>query len=139
MRRLLRMFTRVHTAILMLSGGRIGSSVIGMPVLMLTTIGRRSGKRRSVALGYLVEGDAYVVIASYGGSPRSPAWRLNLLKEPRAAIQVKSLKVAVTTREADGELRERLWARVVAQAPLYQKYQDRTNRVIPVVLLTPEP
>ena len=106
-------------------------------MLILTTTGRSSGKAHEVPLGCLIDGDSYVVIASYGGSTRNPDWYLNLVSEPRAFVQVKGHRIAVTGQTADTVVRERLWAQLVAKAPLYQKYQDRTTRQIPMVLLTP--
>ena len=106
-------------------------------MLILTTTGRRSGKAHKVPLGYLMDGDSYVVIASYGGSTRNPDWYLNIVCEPRAFVQVNGHRISVTAQIADTVARDRLWTQVVAKAPLYQKFQDRTIRQIPMVLLTP--
>ena len=106
-------------------------------MLILTTTGRRLGKAHEVPLGCLIDGDSYVVIASYGGSTRNPHWYSNLESGPRAFVQVKGHRIAVTAKMADSANRERLWAQLVAKAPLYQKYQDRTTRQIPMVLMTP--
>ena len=137
MRRLFKIAVGIHTTIYCLTGGRVGVSIGGMHMLILTTTGRRSGKAHEVPLGYLIDGDSYVVIASYGGSTRNPDWYLNLVGEPRAFVQVKGHRIAVTAQIADTVDRERLWAQLVAKAPLYQKYQDRTTRQIPMVLLQP--
>ena len=137
MRWLFKIGMRVHTAIFRLSGGRVSASLGGMGILLLTAKGRRSGKPRSVPLGYLIDNDSYLVIASYGGSANHPAWYLNLLNEPSATILVKGGRIAVTAHKVDTEAREQLWFRVVAKASIYQKYQDRTQRQIPLVLLTP--
>ncbi len=137
MRWLFKFGVSIHTAIYRLSGGRVGASIGGMRMLILTTRGRRSGKARSVPLGYILDGDAYVVIASYGGSPRHPSWHLNLLSEPRGFVQVKGRRIAVTAQVAEPSAREQLWNRLVEKAPLYQKYQGRTKRQIPMVVLTP--
>ena len=137
MRWLFRLAVSIHTAIYRLSGGRVGASIGGMRMLILTTRGRRSGKARSVPLGYILDRDNYVVIASYGGSARHPSWYLNLISEPRGFVQVKGRRIAVTAQVAEPYAREHLWDRLVEKAPLYQKYQDRTKRQIPMVLLTP--
>lgn len=108
-----------------------------MGILILTTQGRRSGKARSVPLGYIMDGDSYVVIASNGGSIRHPAWHLNLLGEPHASVMVKGSRFTVTAEVAEPSARERLWSRLIEKAPLYQKYQDRTKRQVPMVVLTP--
>lgn len=139
MRRLFKIAVAIHTTVYRLTGGRVGSSIGGMSMLILTTRGRRSGKAHVVPLGYLVDGDSYVVIASYGGSPKNPDWCLNLLSEPRAFVQVKGRRIAVTAQMAGGVDRRRLWAQLVEKAPLYQKYQERTTRQIPMVLLKPFP
>ena len=128
----------IHTWIYRLSGGRVGASIGGMRMLILTTRGRRSGKAHSVTLGYILDGDSYVVIASNGGSIRNPSWHQNLLSEPHGFVMVKRLRLTVTAKVADPSARERLWNRLVEKAPLYQKYQDRTERQIPMVLLTPD-
>lgn len=137
MRLLFKFAVGIHATIFRLTGGRVGASIGGMRMLILTTTGRRSGKAHDVLLGYLIDGDSYVVIASYGGSARNPDWYLNLVSEPRTFVQVKGHRIAVTAQMADAVDRERLWAQLVAKAPIYQKYQDRTNRQIPMVLLTP--
>ena len=138
MRWLFKVAVRTHSIIFRLSGGRVGVSAGGMRMLILTTRGRRSGKARSVPLGYILDGVSFVVIASYGGSAAHPAWYLNLLSEPRGFVQVKGRRTPVTAQVADPSARELLWNRLVEKTPLYQKFQDRTERQIPMVLLTPE-
>ena len=137
MRQLFRIGVRIHNTIYRLTGGRVGATIGGMRMLILTTKGRRSGKLRKVPLGYFMDNDSYVVIGSYGGSSTNPAWYLNLLSEPSAVVQVKGRRVPVIAEKADAETREQLWARLVARAHYYQKFQDRTDRVIPLMLLTP--
>jgi deazaflavin-dependent oxidoreductase (nitroreductase family) len=110
-----------------------------MPVLLLTTTGRRSGKRRVTPLTFFEDGADLVVVASNGGSDRAPGWFLNLQQDPRAAIAIETHEQAVTARTASGDERERLWAGITASFALYAKYQTRTTRQIPVVILTPEP
>ena len=137
MRWLFKFGRTVHAAIYRLSGGRVGASIAGMPMLILATKGRRSGRVHSVPLGYMMERDSYVVIASYRGSPGHPAWYLNLLNEPRAMVHVNRRKFAVIAERADAEARERLWTCLVTRTPLYKRFQDRTRRQIPMVYLTP--
>jgi deazaflavin-dependent oxidoreductase (nitroreductase family) len=108
-----------------------------MPMLILATKGRRSGRVHSVPLGYMMERDSYVVIASYRGSPSHPAWYLNLLSEPQAIVQVNRRRIAVVARTADAEAKERLWTCLVTRTPLYKRFQERTTRQIPMVYLTP--
>jgi deazaflavin-dependent oxidoreductase (nitroreductase family) len=129
------LFWRIHLPLYRLSGGRILGRVMGMPVLLLDTVGRKSGQRRTNALTYFQQGRAFVVIASVLGEPRDPAWWLNLRASPETTIQVGRERIAVRAREAAGAEREQLWAAVVAQAPDYAEYQRLTERRIPVVVL----
>ena len=137
MRRLFKLAVNIHAAVYRLTGGRVGVSIGGMRMLILTTTGRRSGKAHKVPLGYIMDGNCYVVIASYGGSNRNPDWYLNLVRKPQALAQVRGHRISVTARTADAAARERLWTQLVTKAPIYQKYQDRTTRQIPLLLLTP--
>ena len=138
---LVRLATRclgaLHRVLYAASGGRIGSRIWGLEIVLLTTTGRRSGRARTVPLCSLRDGDSFVVIASYGGLARSPSWWLNLQHEPRATVQLGRTTHDVVAREALSGERERLWTKVTARAPGYLDYQRRTSRVIPIVLLEP--
>jgi deazaflavin-dependent oxidoreductase (nitroreductase family) len=127
----------LHRFLYSASGGRIGSRIWGLDILLLTTTGRTSGRARTVPLCALRDGESFVVIASYGGLDRSPSWWLNLQREPRARATVARTTHDVVAREATPSERERLWAQVTAVAPGYLDYQRRTERRIPVVLLEP--
>jgi deazaflavin-dependent oxidoreductase (nitroreductase family) len=109
----------------------------GVPTLLLTTRGRRSGKLRRTPLIYGRDGDAYVVVASYGGSPQHPDWYLNLGDDPDVEIQVGDQVMRARAATAEGDDRERLWSRMTGIWPDYDQYQARTERVIPVVALEP--
>jgi deazaflavin-dependent oxidoreductase (nitroreductase family) len=117
--------------------GEVGYLWNGVPILLLTTTGRRSGAARTTPLIFARDGDDYVVVASMGGAPRHPYWYENLVAEPSAHIQVRSEKLAVTARTAGDDEKSRLWDVVRDQWPNYDVYQSRTDRVIPVVVLTP--
>jgi len=132
---LIELFWNVHPRLYRWSGGRIGRKIWGLPVLLLTTTGRKSGLPRTRALMYLPDGDAFVVIASNLGDARHPLWWLNLKANPEATVLVGREETAVRAREAQGEERERLWAAVVAIAPTYDAYKAATGREIPVVVL----
>ncbi len=119
------------------SSGSIGGHLRGMPVLLLTTTGRRSGKKRTVPVMYLQEGSSYVVTASNNGRPQHPAWWLNLKTSPHTVVQVKGDKRAVMAEQLAGEDRARLWRQLIGQAPFFEGYQKRTTREIPVVRLRP--
>src|SRR5439155_5788892 len=117
-------------------GARFGK-VGPMDALLLTTKGRKTGERRDVALNYIRDGDSHVVVASYAGEDRDPAWWRNLRANPEAEIRVGGRRVRVRAREAQGSERERLWARLVENDPAYAEYQQRTTRRLPVVVLEP--
>ena len=131
------LFWKIHPLVYRWTGGRFGGQLMNLPVLLLTTTGRRSGDTRTKALMYLPDGPNYVVIASYLGEARHPAWYLNLQANPRAEVLVRDRRVAVTARDAEGDERGRLWAEVVRRQPDYAEYQRRTERRIPVVVLEP--
>ncbi|MFL5954520.1 MAG: nitroreductase/quinone reductase family protein [Gaiellaceae bacterium] len=126
-----------HRFLYRVSGGRIGGRVWGLRVVLLTTTGRRSGKRRTVPLCALREGEDVVVIASYGGLDRAPAWSLNLDANPEAELQDGRVRRPVVARTASGEERTRLWTAVTTTAPGYLEYERRTAREIAVVILEP--
>jgi deazaflavin-dependent oxidoreductase (nitroreductase family) len=107
----------------------------GVPTLLLTTRGRRSGQLRRTALIYGRGGDSYVVVASQGGDPRHPAWYLNLEADPDVHVQVKADEFDARARTASGEERVRLWREMARIWPAYDDYQGRTDREIPVVVL----
>lgn len=137
--RAMELVWRLHRLLYAASGGRLGGRMMGMPVLLLTTTGRKTGEPRTNPLMYLPEGTACVVIASNAGEPRHPAWWLNLQANPRASVQRRSEVTAVVAREAQGEERAHLWAKLVRQEPSYETYRQRTTRQIPVVVLEPAP
>jgi deazaflavin-dependent oxidoreductase (nitroreductase family) len=107
----------------------------GVPTLLLTTRGRRSGLLRRTALIYGRDGDAYVVVASQGGDPKHPAWYLNLEADPAVHVQVAAEEFDARARTATGEERARLWREMAAIWPAYDDYQRKTDREIPVVVL----
>ena len=130
-----------HRVVLKISRGKIGWTAMGMPVLELTTIGRRSGKARSTMLtSPLREGDSYVVVASRGGDDRHPAWLLNLRDEPHVVVSIQGAPATpMLARIASPSERARLWPQIARGHPNYAKYQQRTDREIPLVLLEPLP
>jgi deazaflavin-dependent oxidoreductase (nitroreductase family) len=108
-----------------------------MPVLLLTTTGRRSGKARTTPLTFFRDGRDLVVIASNGGADRAPDWSLNLQQDPRAVVQIGTDELTVEARTASPEERERLWVGITATFPGYAAYQRKTTRRIPVLILRP--
>jgi deazaflavin-dependent oxidoreductase (nitroreductase family) len=127
----------MHVIVYRLTAGVVGRRLVRNDMLLLTTRGSRSGKRRTVPLLCLHDGDALVVIASWGGRAHHPDWYRNLVREPRAAVQLGARKWAVHARTASAEERSLWWPRIVEAYPGYRQYQARTDRVIPVVLLEP--
>ena len=128
---------RLHSSAYRATGGRVGGRMLGSPVLLLTTTGRKSGRPRTIPLFYLPDEENLVVVASNGGTAGDPAWWLNLKDDPEASVEVGGRKLRVRAEEAEGEERRRLWERVVRMYGAYQQYQERTDRRIPVVLLRP--
>jgi F420H(2)-dependent quinone reductase len=128
-------FTSCHTAVYRLTNGRIGRRFRGAPVLLVDHVGRRSGKRRTSPLMYLRDGDNFVIVASKGGSHKHPAWFLNLQDRPQTTIQFDAERCTVRAREASADERERLWPQLVEIYSNYADYQQRTSRLIPVVIL----
>ena len=135
----LKAMNAIHRTALKLTGGKVGWNLIGMPVVELTTTGRKSGQPRSVMLtSPLQEGTTIVVVASRGGDDSPPAWLLNV-EADGAVLVARNGKPAVpmTARVATAEERARMWPLVVKDHKNYAGYQRKTDREIPLVLLQP--
>jgi deazaflavin-dependent oxidoreductase (nitroreductase family) len=129
----------LHSTLYRLTDGRVGGRFIaGTPILLLTTTGRRTGKRRTRPLAYVRDAGRYVLCASNGGSPHHPGWYHNLRATGRAEIQVGAERLAVSARTADPAERSRLFPRFVEMYDGYAGYEHKTSRQIPLVLLTPD-
>jgi deazaflavin-dependent oxidoreductase (nitroreductase family) len=126
----------VHTTLYRRTGGKRGGRMRGVPILLLETTGRRTGKKRTAPLMYGRDGENLVLIASKGGDPKHPGWYLNL-RGREAEVQVGAERRRVCARDAEGEERDRLWALMVGHYPPYADYQAKTARRIPVVVLEP--
>ncbi|HQZ33983.1 MAG TPA: nitroreductase/quinone reductase family protein [Ilumatobacteraceae bacterium] len=129
----------IHRSVLMLSCGKLGWGVAGMPVLELTTVGRKSGEARSVMLtSPLQDGDTLVIVASRGGDEHHPAWFLNLQANPDVQVKWKGGSTkSMRARVATAEERADMWPKVTAKYKNYAGYQEKTDREIPLVLLAP--
>jgi len=136
-----KLMMRAWIRVYRLSRGRFGSSFgwMGGPMeaLLLTTTGRKSGRRRTVFLGYLVDGDRFVVVGSNSGLPTDPAWVTNIRAQPRVTIQVRDRVAEAIGSIAGPSDRARLWPELMRRAPGYARYETMTSREIPLVILTP--
>jgi deazaflavin-dependent oxidoreductase (nitroreductase family) len=135
----LKAMNALHRALLTVTFGRLGWQAGPMPVLELTTTGRKSGKRHTVLLTSPVrEGDAWVIVASRGGDDRHPAWFLNLRENPDVEVRLAGkARQRMRARVATPEERARLWPQVTSTHQGYAGYQEKTDREIPLVLLEP--
>ncbi len=119
------------------TNGEVGHIWNGATALLLTTIGNKSGEPRTTPLIYAQDGDDYVIVASKGGAPSHPAWYLNISKTPEVEIQVLDKVMKATAVTVEGAEREHLWQVATDVWPNYDQYAERTERLIPVVKLTP--
>ena len=130
------LFGAEHVRVYQETGGEHGYDWRGTTILLLTTQGRHSGEQRTTPLIHRVDGDRWVVVASKGGAPADPSWYSNLDANPDVAIQVRDEVVPVHADTAKGEERERLWSLMREVWPPYDDYQAKTEREIPVVVLS---
>lgn len=126
-----------HMADYLATDGEKGHRWRGTDTLLLTTRGRKTGKLRRTALIYGKDGDRFVIVASNGGSRGQPEWYLNLDADPEVRLQVMADQIEATARTVEGEERHRLWRMMTAIWPDYDNYQEKTTRLIPVVVLEP--
>jgi len=138
-RRGMKLVGPMHVWLYRRSGGRIWGRFprSKAPVLLLTTVGRRSGEPRTVPLIHLDDGDRLVIVASQGGMPKHPAWYHNLVAHPRVTVESGRRIRDMDARVADDAERSDLWPRLVEMYADYDDYQARTDRQIPVVVLDP--
>jgi deazaflavin-dependent oxidoreductase (nitroreductase family) len=136
---LLALITRVQRFLYLRTGGAIGASIFGVTMLLLTTVGRRSGRERITPLLYIEDGERLVLIGSNAGDERHPAWWLNLQAQPRARVQIRKQRFDVVARRADPAETERLWPRLVVAYADFARYREQTRREIPVILLERSP
>lgn len=119
------------------SGGTKGTTMRGMPVVLLTTRGAKSGKIRKNPLMRVEHEGVYAVVASLGGAPKNPVWYYNVVADPRVELQDGPVRRDMTAREVTGEEKAVWWERAVAAYPDYADYQKKTDREIPVFVLEP--
>jgi F420H(2)-dependent quinone reductase len=119
------------------SGGAEGTDMQGRPVIILTSVGAKTGKIRKTPLMRVEHDGDYAVVASLGGAPQNPVWYYNLAADPHVELQDGPVKKDYQAREVHGSERETWWERAVAAWPDYAEYQKKTSRTIPVFVLTP--
>ena len=128
-----------HVRVYRESDGEKGYIWNGVPILLFTTKGRKTGQPRTIPIIYTQVGDKQVIIASKGGSPTHPKWYLNILDDPNVDVQIKADKFKAKARSAESPEREQLWDEAVKTWPNYNIYQSRTERRIPVVVIERQP
>ena len=128
---------KLNVPVYRLSGGRIGGKVGNGPVLLLTTIGRKSGQQRTAPVLYLADGERFVVINTNAGNEKTPAWSLNLRANPEAEVEVGRRRVPVRARLAEGEERADLWRRHMEQYEGWDFYESHLDREVGVFVLEP--
>ena len=134
----LKTMNTVHRTLMTLTGGRFGWSVAKMPVIELTTTGRKSGRQRATMLTIpWQEGDKMAIVASAGGNDTHPAWYLNLVAEPTVEVRTADGQRTMTARTVSGDERADLWGKIASKYTNYADYQNKTEREIPVVILEP--
>ncbi len=140
--RVLKAGFQAHARLYEASDGRIGAWVgppyLGQPALLLTVTGRKSGLARTTPLVYFKDGDNYVVVGSDGAARRDPQWWKNLQENPQAVVRVGRKKFSAKAGLATGAERVRLWQIASRVNPMWARYQTRTRRMLPVVVLTPD-
>lgn len=142
--KIIKAMSKVNVAVYRWSGGLLGSKwrvgsafPRGIPVLLLTAVGRKSGKPRTTPLVFIEHEGNVIVVASQGGLPKDPLWYKNLVATPECELQIKRRKMKMRARTATAEEREVLWPKLVAHYPDFASYATWTDRVIPVVILEP--
>jgi deazaflavin-dependent oxidoreductase (nitroreductase family) len=128
---------KIHTWLYEATDGLIGRRLDGMDVLLLTTTGHRSGQSRKVPLPYFRIGGRTVVVASFGGNEKNPAWIANIRRQPEVKVRMRAKRWDASARIAEGEERAEIWAELTHEHPRYANYQTLTSRLIPLVVIEP--
>lgn len=130
----IKWFMAINKLLLRFSHGKVGSRLGTQTVLILHTIGRKSGQDRAIPIAYFDHEDRYLIVASNWGKDKQADWYLNLKEHPQARLEVKGKVLPVTAREAQGEEYERLWKFAIEHHPPYLDYQKMTTRHIPIMV-----
>ena len=134
---LIKWFMALNTFLIRISNGRIGSTLGTQTILLLHTVGRKSGKQYETPIAYFYHEGQYLIVASNWGKDKQADWFLNLKENPRTTIGVKGKKIPVEAREAQGEEYDRLWKFATEKHPPYLTYQSMTTRHIPIMVFRP--
>jgi F420H(2)-dependent quinone reductase len=132
-----RQFIRFQVYVYRRSGGKRLGHIRGMPVLLLTTVGRKTGKTRVNPVVYIRDGNNYVIVAANAGADRNPGWFANLRANPQTTIEVDDMTLTVNAHKASKEEKGGLWPRLVEQASFFEDYRKKTTRDIPMIILEP--
>lgn len=133
----IKVFMQFNRFIIRVSGGKVGAKLGSQSILILNTVGRKSGIIRNIPIAYFDYKDSYLLVASNWGKDKQADWVVNLRKESRASIEVKGKTIMVNAREAQGEEYANLWKFAIEKHPPYIAYQKMTSRRIPIVVLEP--
>lgn len=133
----IKLLTSTNVFVYQITKGRLGNRLGKQSILLLHTIGRRSGKRYTTTLSYYRDGNSYLVVASNWGKENHPGWFHNLMQQPHTTIQVRANTIQVEARQAQGEEYQRLWQLVTQLNEQYVQYEKRMDRRIPIVVLSP--
>ena len=133
----LKLGSGVHAGVYRATGGKLFGRMGKSPILLLNTVGRKSGKKRTSPLLYAMDGEDFIIIASKGGAATHPAWYLNLKANPEATVEIGERELRVEAEVADTEGKARLWQKMVGMYPAYDDYQRKTEREIPLLVLRP--
>jgi deazaflavin-dependent oxidoreductase (nitroreductase family) len=133
----LKLGSGAHAGVYRATGGKLFGRMGKSPILLLNTVGRKTGRKRTSPLLYVMDGEDFVIIASKGGAAAHPAWYLNLRANPEATVEIGDREVQVEAEVADPEEKTRLWQKMVEMYPAYDDYQRKTGREIPLLILHP--
>jgi deazaflavin-dependent oxidoreductase (nitroreductase family) len=133
----LKLGSSAHAGVYRATGGKLFGRMGKSPILLLNTVGRKTGRKRTSPLLYVMDGEDFVIIASKGGAAAHPAWYLNLRANPEATVEIGDREVQVEAEVADPEEKTRLWQKMVEMYPAYDDYQRKTGREIPLLILHP--
>jgi deazaflavin-dependent oxidoreductase (nitroreductase family) len=134
---LIRIFMAANAFLIRTTSGRIGSKLGTQTILLLETIGRKSGQPRVIPIAYFLHGGKYLIVESNWGKDKHADWYLNLQKQPRAVLQVNGKRITVEAHDAQGDEYARLWKFATKRHPPYLRYQEMTKRRIPIIVFQP--